>query len=687
VLAAVLSALILTVPSDAPGGEASCASPAQIIAVVYGAGDPACDRNGDGSVTAADLVGLVVFPFGTPTPSVTPSPTFTPSPTPSPSPMATLSACPEAGAALEFELLDPHGTMPVGARFTGTRVEATCATALPTTYDLVLECVPGTDQPCARLNALAPGRWVVGVEIPASGQRQYERRLLVAGPEPNRARYTVFASVFTVTSTANAGDGTLRKHLSDAEAAAKPALIQFEPRVFPSGRATTIRLEFSLPVLAASDVTIDGFDSEGLAGNRVVDAGGQPIGVLAITGARNHVRGVHLRNAGAADRDVVSITGPLADGNVIEHCLIDGAATGDAIGVDGGAGKDFDDTVNALRDCEVRGAADKGVKVTTDAHLRVERSWVHGNANGGIQATIGGRVEVVESLVEDNRGGSAQNGLAANANDGGAASGASELRTRGNLVRRNGANGISVRAFSVADLRDDYTAANQTSGLRVFNDVGPPAQARVEGVAAACNGTDGAVVANASTADFGGGALGSAGDNAFTQNDLPGGGANLRNATGLAVSAVNNQWENCGRGATCDHVQIATVDLSDRGANTTIAPAQAHRALQPAITGVSPGAGAAGDLLRIYGRGFNVIDGHFAEDQCADVAGRNRCVPLRGNCVRIGGVPAAVEAVTPTMLAVRWPFTCVAPVDVTVTIDQGATAATSNPFPVCTSAQ
>ena len=58
---------------------------------------------------------------------------------------------------------------------------------------------------------------------------------------------------------------------------------------------------------------------------------------------------------------------------------------GDGIGVDTDAGKGFDDSVNVIRDCEVSGASDKGIKVTTGAHVRVERSWVHDNVNGGIR--------------------------------------------------------------------------------------------------------------------------------------------------------------------------------------------------------------------------------------------------------------------------------------------------------------
>ena len=99
---------------------------------------------------------------------------------------------------------------------------------------------------------------------------------------------------------------------------------------------------------------------------------------------------------------------------------------------------------------------------------------------------------------------------------------------------------------------------------------------------------------------------------------------------------------------------IAAYDISDHGALTVFAPAQAHRnGRAPAVTGVRPSKAMAGELLRILGSGFNVIDGHAADSTCPDVARRNRCVPQRGNCVRINGVPAGVEAVTPTMLVVR----------------------------------
>lgn len=634
-------------------------NPTVVIAAIFDGSVGGCDLNGDGGVSAADI-----------TDAIRPGP------------------CPTGGADLLIEIDNQSGTSPVSVFVNGERLAEDCAAgALTTSYSQMLDCPGSGVVSCASFTGLAPGSWHHSLQVlkPNKGQLQDRKSLLVAGSPANGIRYTAFASVFTVTTAKNMGDGSLRQLLQNADGVPKPLLIQFDPAVFPAGVATTIPLDFALPALATDDVTIDGTDSNGEIGNRIIDAGAQPFGALAITGARNHLIGLRLRNAGGNNRDVLNITGTAADGNVVEETIVEQAASADGIGVDSQAGKDFGDTVNVIRDCEISGAADKGVKVTTGAYVRVERCWVHGNSNGGIQATLGGHVEAWSNLVENNFGATAQNGLSANANDDPTMpdTGFSELRTRGNISRGNGANGISIRAFSMADLRDDYLATNGSSGLRIFNDVGPAASAVVQGTSAVCNAVDGAVVANDSTADFGGGSLGSPGNNALAQNNLPAGGSNLRNATTATVSALNNQWEHCGGGPVCNPTPIAAFDLSDHGLNTPFDPAQAHRAQQPVVTSVEETKGKAGELLRIFGSGFNVIDGLFAEDRCADVVGRNTCLPVRGNCVQIGGIAAPVEAVTPTMLVVRWPFTCVAPVPLVVRVDHGPTVATSDPFTVC----
>ena len=645
----IAAALLLTVLQAAPAtaGLPELCSPF---------GDPICDTNGDGVASAADAVAAVV--------------------------RRTTADCP-GPATLELRILNRGTVDPVEVRLRGQRAGADCSPAsLAESYERTVTCAAAVTEPCAVIVDLAPGAWVHTIEAGEGEghQRQHRAALLVAGAG-NALSYTLFASAFAVTRATSGGAGSLRSALAAAESAARPTLIWFDELAFPPGVMTTIPLDAPLPALAAGELTLDGTDSLGERGNRIIDANGRSFGALSITSSGNRIIGMRLRGAGANDRDVVNISSAGATANEIRNCILDNAGTADVLGVDQGAGSDFAATANRLVDSEIFGAADKGVKVTTGSHLEIEDSWIHGNANGGVQATLGGSVRVRNCLVEDNRGASAQNGLSVQAAE--SEENASYLESAGNIVRRNGANGLSVRA-AIAVVNDSYFAVNGSSGIRIFNDVGPASEALVEGTAAVCNNVDGAVVANGSTADFGDGALHSAGENAFTQNNLPAGGANFRNATLAEVAVVSSQWEHCGRGPVCDEAAVLARDLSDGGRRTRIHPAQAHRsAAVPVIDRVEPSRGRAGEVMRIFGHGFNVIDGHFAEEQCADVRGRNRCLPLRGNCVKIGGVPAPVEAVTPSMLVVRRPFTCLSPVELTVTVDKGSTGSTSNEQIVC----
>jgi len=653
--------------------------------------------------TAADVLKEIeVIAAGTPSPSPSatatatatptsaspPPSTSTPTVSPTVTPTWTQRACSQDTAALEIETENGTGVAPARVRLRGARREGDCLGGNGVTaYDVTVDCAAGITT-CAQLGDLRPGSWVHTVEVlvPATGQVQHRNSIVVAKPLADRLRHRLFPAVATITTTADNGAGSLRAILQSAPAEPKPLLVQFDPAVFPAGVPTSIVWLSAPPPLSASQVTLDGIDATGAVGNRVIDANGGPRAALTVTGGGNHLIGIRLRNAGNNNRDVLSISGPLAVGNLVEQCIVDTAATADAIGVDSQAGTDFAATANVIRDCEVFGAADKGIKVTTGSHARIEGSWVHDNLNGGIQAALGGHVEAFDNLVENNRGATAQNGIAVlGADDNGGEVSFSELDARGNVSRRNGANGLAVRVGASARVRDNYLAVNGSAGIRVFNDAGPAATAMVEGTCAACNGTDGAVVANDSFADFGGGSLESPGNNAFTQNNLSGGFENFVNLTSVGpISAIDNQWEHCGREATCNDAEIRRLDMNNDGANTLIAPAQAHRTLQPEVSEVAPLRGRRGDLIRIFGAGFNAIDGHFAEERCSEVTARNTCVPLRGNCVQIAGVAAPLEAVTPTMLVARWPFTCTAPVTLIVKIDNGSFGVVeSEPVTVC----
>lgn len=625
-------------------------------------------------------------PPATSTRTRTATPTDTPTTTQTPTP----PDCPASGAELWIDIDNQTNTLPVFVSLSGERIGADCRTqTLSTSYAVNVSCA-GATLPCATLSGLAPGYWrhSIAVLAPATNQAQHRSGLVIADETPSRIGFRIFPTVLLVSTPADAGPGSLRRALETAPVLPKPLLIQFDPVVFPPDTPTAVLLLSKLPSLATDAVTIDGTDPTGATGNRVIDASSLPIGALAVTGARNTIIGLRLRNAGGNNRDVLSISGSRANGNVIEKTIVEGAATADGIGVDLRAGASFGDAVNLIRDCEVSGAADKGIKVTTGAYARVERSWVHHNLNGGIQATIGGHVEVWDSLVENNAGSTAQNGLVANgADDDINPTEVSELRSQGNVSRYNGANGLALRAWAIGESSDNYLAANASSGVRIYNDVGGPAFAIVEGTSAVCNQAHGAAVADDSFADFGGGLLGSAGSNAFAGNALSSSGKNFFNSAPAQISAINCQWEACGNADACDDDAIDRLDVGHHAGEVLFAPAQAPKLLPPpSVTTVVPASGRRGDLLRIFGSGFDAVAGNLVDGECLHPAEANRCDGLRGNCVRIGGVPAAVEAVTPTMLVARWPFTCVEPVALTVHGLRGTDEVTSEPVTLCVNA-
>lgn len=646
---------------------------------------PSAEESPTPTETPAEVPTESPGPLASPSATATSTSTDTASITPTSSPTATPRPCPPTGARLQLEIDNRTGVSPVVVAADGERLEEDCAAGpLPTAYAEEWTCTGDGVSVCGEIT-LAPGAWRHALHLiePATGQQQYRTSLVLAGVAPARLRFTAYAGVFDVDTVEDTAPGALRTALQMAPTLPKPLLIQFDPEIFPPGVRTAILLSSKLPALASDEVTIDGIDPAGAAGNRVVDAAGLPIAALSITGGGNQLLGLRLRNSGANNRDVLSLSGPLAVGNVIERVIVENAASADGIGVDQEAGADFDASANVIRDCEVTGAADKGIKVTTGAHARIERTWVHDNVNGGVQATLGGHIEVESSLVERNRGGSAQNGIVANDTDSNVEpTDVSEVITRGNISRGNGANGLAVRQAARGEIHQDYLAGNATSGLRVYNDVGGPASASVEGIAAVCNGSHGGAVADRSTADFGGGAADSPGNNAFAWNGLSGSGYNFYNATGTLISAVDNLWEHCGFAPSCDDDAIARLDLS-APALTAFQPSRPLAdARGPTLTELAPSAGRRGDLMRIFGSGFEAIYAGASADVCSDPSAWNRCEPLRGNCVRVGGVEAVVEAATPSMLAVRLPFTCVEPVLVEV-VTEAAPSSPAN-ISVCT---
>ena len=609
--------------------------------------------------------------------------------------------CPTAGGALTLELATVGASLPSSAVLSGTLLEPSCdddGAALATTYEVALACDAAVPGSCtAPRTGLRPGRWLHRIEIPdgeAAGRQQARRGLLLdASAGAQRVVWPAYRSVFTVRSLADALGCTdcLRAALLDANIAGRPVLVQFVPDV-----AGAITLAAALPPLSGGKIAIDGFDADGLPYTRTIDAAGLNAAALRITSAGNLVAGLRVANSGG-DSDTLLIEGTEANDNLLDTvavlgravqacqvgaavgCVLDGVcvvpSTGlprGACGDDGIAVRDYAGAIvpNVVRNADVRGAHDKGIKASDNGVVRVETSLVTGNTDGGIQATLSGQVVAVANEVRTNRGTATASGIAANGARVGSLA-AARLDTLGNLSVDNSLRGISVRSLSLATLRDDFACGNGTLGrsdgfgLAVFDAAGRAAAVDVGGLAAVHNVSGGVSVGNTSDGVFG--SAETPGHNAFAFNGsgdplIP---VNFRNETSHSLNAIGNQWEHCGDAIPCDVARVRARDVFRATLTSTVnvSPALATPDRSaPQITAIDPPFAAAGELVRIYGTGFDAIGG--AGTTCATVEAANTCRPVRGNCVFIDRQPAPVVAVTPTMLVIRAPFTCVSPVQV-----------------------
>jgi hypothetical protein len=419
---------------------------------------------------------------------------------------------------------------------------------------------------------------------------------------------------------------------------------------------------------------------------------------------------------------------PGAQRNRLEQATVLGPTRGDAVSVEG--------TDALVIASEITGADDKGLKATDGGSVTIRDSCIHDNANGGIQSTRGGHVTALRNIVEHNLPREAQNGLFAIEAFPGL--GPSTIATNGNIVRFNGNRGLSVTGDSSGTFANDFVVDNGAAGAVVESiDANPtaPPSAALRGVTLACNHRDrltgtcgypdpplvcmpdcrtnpctddahccpmpgcgvacrpsfpdgfGAVVSQCTTlgcalpaADFGTAA--EAGRNAFTLNPnnfAQQTGFNLKNGVaGLVVPARGDQWQQGATQASCKTTAPMNPDVCVVPGAKVDAGAPANpRAGTPVLSAVVPARPRAGDLVRVYGAGFDAIDGVACAPEDATtppstctgenpkVAAANAPTSPLGNHVTVilagQSFAADVWAVTPTMLAFRMPVDCFAP--------------------------
>jgi hypothetical protein len=193
---------------------------------------------------------------------------------------------------------------------------------------------------------------------------------------------------YLVKTTADSGPGSLRQAILDANDAPGADTIAF---AIPGGGVQTIALLSPLPAITDS-VLIDGFSEPGYSGSPPVELNGQAVGVgdgLAITAAGVTVRGLAIDgfSSGAA----ISITGPLASGDLVESNLIgvDLSSTGigpNAVGItiSGGAHDNTIGGANGAGGNTIASSTNSGVEVKDDATVgnRILGNSIFGNQAG-----------------------------------------------------------------------------------------------------------------------------------------------------------------------------------------------------------------------------------------------------------------------------------------------------------------
>lgn len=637
--------------------------------------------------------------------------------------------CPVGGATLIVRIDNQSGATST-VRVKGSRASGTCdetGLGLSLNYDSTsINCLVGATDCYTKMN-LAPGIYRNEVTVstpsqsPYQNQKQYIESLVVgADPQgdPARLTWTVFKTVRTVTRTddptgGSCGSGSnacsLRQAVAAGATVPSPLLVQFDTTVFPpatpSGGTTIALTQSSNLTLSGSGMWIDGRDSNGEPSiffpdpgkySRIVDIQNASARFV-LTSANGGIAGLEIkRTTGGTPEDVVVFSGSGAQRNTLINSRVDGGATGyfqakDVIEALGGAGGNFSQA-NRVSKSVVTNAPDKGIKAAgAGTYLIVEDSHIHHNFDGGVQATLEGNVEANRNIIEYSGYNAAGTEVRDNANglsiQGPASGPAPVLNSLGNIIRYQTLRGISVRSNATSTITNDYVCGSDNAadtgglnGIAIFNDGGTPtASATLRGTTAVYNGRNGVTVDNTSTIDAGTNTGTAAGNNAFTRNrTVISSGRNFSNDTdnGSTISAVYNQWENCGTGASCNNTAIGSSDIAG---SVTYTPTQPQRnAVSPnnfQIASFAPSqVPLQNDLVRIIGRGFNAIDGHPSGGTCASPATSNTCSPLSGVCVEFeltAGTftPATVVSVTPQQIVVKYPSVlgCAKPMTVRVT--------------------
>ncbi|MBI4517080.1 MAG: hypothetical protein HY699_14835 [Deltaproteobacteria bacterium] len=318
----------------------------------------------------------------------------------------------------------------------------TC-TCVNSTCSFVCDQATGKPRCDVLVRNLAPGDYTADIFVTATGQEQYRRVLIVADPAtPNTVDWTVFKTVYAVTSANDQGTGTLRNRINAANATdstARPVLIRFDHDATAfTGGEVNINVTGNLTV-TANDTVIDGTNAAGDPSpvqefkSRLFKTTVNLTGPakLAINAPNVTLMGLQISRTLGPDSTIVAADlnqvgfGPNSLGSKARTCRLDGGAAArvnaDCSGSNPAQGKDCVDAENTgatnfteaviVEDSELRYCYDRPAK-SQDGFLILRDNWIHNNLRGGpfVQATdtrtptpvVGGHLKTERNLIEHN---------------------------------------------------------------------------------------------------------------------------------------------------------------------------------------------------------------------------------------------------------------------------------------------
>lgn len=374
---------------------------------------------------------------------------------------AAAAVCSPGG--VKIGVLNRHGSETATvARVTGKLVASACrevqrageyahSLTIPPTCSGTCTCGVGSTCFCEAgvprceisVKNIAPGEWLHRVEVPATGQKQHRRALVMGDSSaPASVAWTAYRSVLTVTSDLDDGrPGTLRSALNGSRAE-PPVLVQFDHARHPAGMMT-IRLTDSSQLRIATETVVDGTNADGdpsplsafaertyktIIELDPADKSLANASTLRFNSAGSGLRGVYLRRILGADalvarrdQDLVAF-GVGARRGFVETSKLDGGSAHrlmqdcpgntssrasnpaqgkDCIDVEAIGSLAAADAV-VVSQSELRHCYDRALK-SQDAATIVRDCWVHHSGRGGLFAqSRNGRIEAMGNLIEEN---------------------------------------------------------------------------------------------------------------------------------------------------------------------------------------------------------------------------------------------------------------------------------------------